>query len=210
MTTSRNAEQYSLRALGGLIRLSTLFPLSVDRAQPLPVLLVIADGRDFCRQEYARVRHELATRGLRVVVAIDGIDATSDASCDVRAVPPDVAIGEVSAGDYSAMMFVGERDVSRYQYQNALPRASESLAHQPDPFAADAVDRLIGRFIAQHKPVAAYSHGVSALAWAGVDCVSPLQDHACGGPSPSPAFAPGIVSQLWSPPARTRWDSARS
>jgi putative intracellular protease/amidase len=176
MTASSNAERYSLRALGGLIRLSTIFPLSVDRAQPLPVLVVIGDQRDFSRQEYARVRHELAARGLRVVVAVDGIDEASDASRNARAVTPDVAIGEVSAGDYSAMVFVGGRDVSRYQYHDGVPRASDSLTNEPDPCAADAVDRLIGRFIAQHKPVAAHAHGESALAWADVDCVGPLKE----------------------------------
>lgn len=183
MLTSRNTEHYSLPALAGLIRLSTLVPLSVDRTQPLPVLLVIADRGAFGRRKSAQMRHELAVRGLRVVVAVDGIEAASDASPDVRAVTPDVAIGKVSASDYSAMVCIGDRDASQCPDQDAFPRAYRSPAHQRVPIAAGAIVRLIDRFIAQNKPVAAVTHDASALAWTGIDHVSPWHGTASARPA---------------------------
>ncbi len=51
------------------------------------------------------------------------------------------------------------------------------------------VNRLIGGFIAQKKPVAALSHGVTVLAWARVNGVSPLQGRTVAAwPGGSPAF----------------------
>ena len=187
MTTTLNANR-ALLDLGAIVLLATLVSPSLVRAEPLPVLMVIAN-QDFYYQEYASVRNELAARGLRVVVAAGSTsDAIPQATSSPRGiVTPDVALSDVSAADYSAVVFVGGWGASSYQY--AFSGTYQSLAHQPDPYVADAVNRLINDFVDQDKYVAALSHGVTVLAWARVDGVSPLQGRAVAvWPGGSPAL----------------------
>ena len=81
----------------------------------------------------------------------------------------------------------------------------DSPAHQPDVLVADAVNRLIGGFIAQNKPVAGISHGVTVLAWARVNGVSPLEGRTVAAwPGGNPAFkyegqtyGRGVVAVYW-------------
>src|SRR5262245_23511467 len=80
----------------------------VAQADPLPVLMVIAN-QDFYYQEYASVRKALEARGVPVVVAAG---TTADAvPQDKRGyqwlVHLDRPLSAVSAGDYSAIVFVG-------------------------------------------------------------------------------------------------------
>ncbi len=187
MTSTLNANTRALLDLGALVLLATLVSPSLVRAEPLPVLMVLAN-QDFFYQEYATVRNELAARGLRAVVAAGSTsDAIPQASGPRGIVTPDVALGEVSAADYSAVVFVGGWGASSYQY--AFSGTYQSLAHQPDPYVADAVNRLINDFVDQDKYVAAVSHGVTVLAWARVDGVSPLQGRMVAvWPGGSPAF----------------------
>ena len=187
MTTTMNAANRSLPAFGAIVLLVTLFSPSVVRAEPLPVLMVIAN-QDFWYQEYATVRKGLQALGLPVVVAAGSTaTATPQAPDRRRIVTPDVAVTEVRASDYSAVVFVGGWGASSYQY--AFSGTYASLSYQPDPFLADSVNRLVNDFIDQDKYVAALSHGVTVLAWARVDGVSPLQGRTVAAwPGGSPAF----------------------
>jgi putative intracellular protease/amidase len=72
-------------------------------------------------------------------------------------------------------------------YQYAFEGTYSNVAYRPDPIVARTVNELINDFVAQDKYVAAICHGVSVLAWARVDGVSPLAGRALtawagGGP----------------------------
>jgi putative intracellular protease/amidase len=203
MTTTTNAGTRSLLALGAIMLLATLLSPFVVRAEPLPVLMVIAN-QDFWYQEYARVRDGLVARNLPVVVAAGRTaGAIPQASSFRRIVTPDVAVGDASASDYSAVVFVGGWGASSYQY--AFSGTYGALAHQPDPLVADAVNRLVNDFVDQDKYVAAISHGVTVLAWARVDGVSPLKGRTVAAwPGGSPAFeyggrkyGAGVIPVFW-------------
>lgn len=188
MLMTVNANTRALLDLGALALLAAFVSPSPVRAEPLPVLMVIAN-QDFYYQEYATVRNELAARGLRVVVAAGRTsDAIPQAASSPRGiVRPDLDLGDASAADYSAVVFVGGWGASSYQY--AFSGTYQSPAHQPDPYVADAVNRLINDLADQDKPVAAVSHGVTVLAWARVDGVSPLRGRTVAvSPGGSPAF----------------------
>jgi putative intracellular protease/amidase len=187
MTTTMNRDVPFRRALGALVLLATLASPSAIRADQLPVLMVIAN-QDFWYREYAQVRKELVARGLPVVVAAGRrANAIPQAPDGRRIVTPDLAVSDVTAADYSAIVFVGGWGASSYQY--AFEGTYQSAAHQPDPVVVAAVNRLINDFVDQDKPVAAISHGVSVLAWARVDGVSPLGGRTVAGyPGGSPAF----------------------
>ena len=134
------------------------------------------------------MRKELAARNLPVVVAAGSLaDAIPQESGLRRTVTPDVLVSDVSAADYSAVVFVGGWGASSYRY--AFQGTYDLPAHQPDFFVVDAVNRLIGGFIAEKKPVAGISHGVTVLAWARVNGVSPLEGRTVAAwPGGSPAF----------------------
>ena len=152
---------------------------------PLPVLMVIAN-RDFYYQEYADTRASLEGEGIAVVVA---------AATTRRAIPHggnprwlvhiDRALGDVDAADYSAIVFVGGWGSSAYQY--AFSGTYSNPAYNGDPVVKRTVNELVNDFVAQDKYVAAICHGVSVLAYARVDGVSPLAGRvvtawAGGGP----------------------------
>lgn len=163
-------------------------PAIAEAQSPQPVLMVIAN-RDYWHQEYAAVRSSLEARGLDVVVASSSLDAAipQDKRPTVL-VRPDVRVTEADASNYSAVVFVGGWGSSMYQY----------AASDPGTYAI-AANRLIGDFVAQDKPVVALSHGVTVLAWARVEGVSPLAGRtvvawAGNGPaSPRIGLADGSV-----------------
>jgi putative intracellular protease/amidase len=81
-----------------------------SRSEPLPVLMVIAN-QDFYYQEYADTRASLEAAGLEVVVAAATTEtATQEAKSALKRggtnVDPDVAISDVKAEDYSAIVFI--------------------------------------------------------------------------------------------------------
>lgn len=177
-------------------------------ASPLPVLLVIAN-RDFYYQEYANTRYSLEAAQLTVKVA---------ATTATRAVPspktgqpagtdgslmPDLALRNVNAGDYSAIVFVGGWGSSMYQYAYndpnldgaidsyyAVPRynGDDNLSDGKIAETKVVVNELINDFLAADKPVAGLCHGVTVLAWARVDGASPLKGKkVASSPTGSPA-----------------------
>lgn len=149
----------------------------VFSADPLPVLLVIADQRDFYYQEYNDTRISLEAAGLEVDVAatttsISIPHANSGQGSASGIVRPELRLDSVRAEDYSAIVFVGGWGSSMYQY--AYPGTYQTQAYNGDLATKEIVNELIDDFNDQGKHVAAICHGVTVLAWARVDGVSPI------------------------------------
>ncbi|QDU31083.1 RTX-I toxin determinant A from serotypes 1/9 [Anatilimnocola aggregata] len=152
---------------------------------PLPVLLVIADKQDFFYQEYGDTYDSLIARGVEVVVAAETTDPsvahpfTGQGAGD-GIVTPDIALADVQAENYSAIAFVGGWGASMYQY--AFPGDYANDAYDGNEATQTIVNNLIGDFIDQDKYVAAVCNGVTVLAWARVDGVSPLAGRTAAVP----------------------------
>lgn len=187
------------------MKLTTLLPvlgilvsghfLTPDAKADHPVLLIIAnDNFDF--DEYASIRRVLEAARIEVKVA---------AATTTRAIPapnpgqlagsdggvvPDLSLREVRSGDYSAIAFVGGWGASMYQYAFNDPNFDGRIDNYYHEFAFNGddslgdgrvaetkvvVNTLINEFLAADKPVAGICHGVTVLAWARVNGVSPLQ-----------------------------------
>ena len=160
-----------------------------------PVLMVLAN-RDFYYQEYSETRRALEASGLAVKVAAATTarsvptPGTGQPNGSDGGVVPDLALAGASSKDYSAIVFVGGWGSSMYQYAYNDPNLDGAIdSYYANPFyngddnlsdgkpgeAKAEVNRLINDFVDQDKYVAAICHGVSVLAWARVDGVSPLQ-----------------------------------
>lgn len=176
-------------------------------ADPLPVLMVIAN-QDFYYQEYGDTRQSLEQAGLKVEVAATTASpasphAGSGQGAGSGRVTPDVALSQADASDYSAIVFVGGWGASSYQY--AFSGTYQNAAYNGDAATKAAVNDLVNDFVAQDKYVTAICHGVSALAWARVDGVSPLAGKhvtAYEGGSPAVtingvAYANGAIPTRW-------------
>lgn len=164
-------------------------------ASPLPVLLVIADQRDFYYREYNDTRNALLSRGVDVVVAATTTQPstphwnTGQPAGTLGTITPQIALANAKSSDYSAIAFVGGWGSSMYQYayndpnfDGVIDNYYSDLLYNGDSNLTDgqiaapkvAVNNLINEFLADDKPVAAICHGVTVLAWARVDGVSPL------------------------------------
>jgi putative intracellular protease/amidase len=165
-------------------------PESLERrevfaAAPLPVLMVIADQRDFYYQEYNDTRNSLEQAGLAVDVAATTTrpsvpHANSGQGSASGVVTPELQLDSAKASDYSAIVFVGGWGSSMYQY--SFPGTYQNLAYNGDLATKAVVNNLIDDFTDQGKPVAAICHGVTVLAWARVDGVSPISGHQVAVP----------------------------
>jgi putative intracellular protease/amidase len=139
------------------------------------VLMIIANHHFFFR-EYGDPRSEFERAGFRVTVA-----AGRKSPCDPHpgsgqngsgVVQPDLALSEVRASDYDAVLFSGGWGASAYQY--AFNGRYNYAPYNGDRATKAEANRIIGEFIAQDKYVAALCNGVSVLAWARVNGRSPL------------------------------------
>jgi len=149
---------------------------AANRGTAKRVLIVIANHHFFYR-EYAEPREELERAGIEVTVA-----AGRKAPCRPHGgsgqgnsdgvVQPDLAIADVKAADYDAILFSGGWGASMYQF--AFTGRYNDPAYNGDPGTKSAVNRVINDFIAQDKYVCALCNGVSVLAWARVNGRSPL------------------------------------
>ena len=168
------------------------------------VLIVIAN-QDFFYREYGDPREELERAGVKVTVA-----AGRKAPCrphrnsgegrDGGVVRPDVALAGVRAEDYDAILFSGGWGASAYQY--AFNGRYSNATYNGDRKVKQQVNRLINEFLAQDKYVCALCNGVSVLAWARVDGISPLQGkHVC---APVREAAAGIYNGRRAQPS-CRW-----
>lgn len=154
-------------------------PAEPQPADPQPVLMVIAN-HDFYHREYFETRESLEAAGLEVVVAAATTETATPHAISVIEgrepnVTPDLALSAVRAEDYSSIVFVGGYGAASYQYAN------ESTYDNPIYNGSDEVKQivndLINDFVEQDKYLTAICNGVSVLAWARVDGVSPLDGH---------------------------------
>ena len=166
----------------------------VMSADPLPVLMVIADRQDFYYREYNEPKIALEAKGFDVVIAATTTapsipHANSGQPAWNTSVTPDIALANVNSADYSAIVFVGGWGASMYQYAYNDPNMDGVTDnyyyngnYNADPNLNDGqiapqkviVNNLINQFVASGKHVAAICHGVTVLAWARVNGVSPL------------------------------------
>ncbi len=158
----------------GLEKLETRDLMAAD---PLPVLLVIADQRDFYYQEYGDTRTSLEAAGLDVKVAATTTNPSfphqgTGEGTGTGMVTPDIAVADADASDYSAIVFVGGWGSSMYQY--SFSGTYQNAAYNGDTATKATVNNLINDFVDQDKYVTAICHGVTVLAWARVDGVSPI------------------------------------
>lgn len=141
------------------------------------VLIVIAN-EDFFYREYADPRRELENAGIRVTVA-----AGRKSSCrphpgtgegaDGGIVNPDLALSEVKADKFDAILFSGGWGASSYQF--AFPGRYDKASYNGNRNIRAEANRVINEFIEQDKYVCALCNGVSVLAWARVNGKSPLE-----------------------------------
>jgi putative intracellular protease/amidase len=141
------------------------------------VLIVIAN-EDFFYREYADPRRELENAGVRVTVA-----AGRKSSCrphpgtgegaDGGVVNPDLALSDVKADKFDAILFSGGWGASSYQF--AFPGRYDKASYNGNRSIRAEANRVINEFIEQDKYVCALCNGVSVLAWARVNGKSPLE-----------------------------------
>lgn len=165
----------------GLFALVGMNAAAVAASSPMPVLMVIAN-QDFYYQEYAAVRSSLEAQGLTVVVAAgDKRAALPQGMMSGLSVQPDRALAGTDARNYSAIAFVGGWGASSYQY--AFSGTYANSAYNGQSSVAKDANRLISEFVAHDKPVAGLNHGVTVLAWARVNGVSPINGRVVVGPA---------------------------
>lgn len=168
------------------------------------VLIVIAN-QDFFYREYAEPRQELEQAGIQVIVA-----AGRKAQCrphrgtgegaDGGVVTPDIALADVKAANYDAILFSGGWGSSMYQY--AFEGKYDNNVYNGDRETKAEVNRVINEFLAAGKYTCALCNAVSVLAWARVDGKSPLQGkHVC---APTRQAAAGIYNGRRDQPS-CRW-----
>ena len=87
-------------------------------------------------------------------------------------VDPDLALADANADEFSGIVFVGGYGAASYQY--AFDGVYDNPSYQGDPTTKEVVNELINNFVAQDKYVTAICNGVTVLAWARVEGVSPL------------------------------------
>ncbi len=185
-------------------------PASTPAASPVAkatgkrVLIVIAN-QDFYYREYGDPRQELERAGIRVTVAA-GKKApcrphrSSGEGADGGVVTPDLALADVKAADFDAILFSGGWGSSMYQF--AFNGRYNNAAYNGDQKTKAEVNRVINEFLAADKYVCGLCNAVSVLAWARVDGKSPLQGkRVCAPPRQA---APGIYNGRQDQPS-CRW-----
>jgi putative intracellular protease/amidase len=159
------------------MRIEALESRDMFNADPLPVLMVIADQQDFYYQEYGDTRASLEASGVEVQVAATTTNpstphANSGQGDEDGVVVPDLALSSVDPADYSAIVFVGGWGSSMYQYD--FPGDYQNDLYDGDIATKEIVNDLINDFLDEDKYVAAICHATTILSWARVDGASPI------------------------------------
>ena len=149
---------------------------TTGNTQGKKVLIVIANYHFFYR-EYADPKQELERAGIKVTVAAGqkGLcrpHGGSGQGPDGGNVQADIALKDVKASDYDAILFSGGWGSSAYQF--AFNGRYNEAAYNGERAVKTEVNRVINEFMAQDKYVCALCNAVSVLAWARVDGKSPL------------------------------------
>lgn len=188
--TTKARQAKTLGSRSGRLTVEALEARELLTASPLPVLLVVADQRDFFYKEYADTRLSLENEGVGVVVAATTTQPTTPHPGSGQpwwtdgTIIPDITLAAVDPADYSAIAFVGGWGSSMYQYafpyQGGVVGAPVVNDYQDDlydgdPAVKEHVNTLINEFLAADKYVAAVCNAVLILAWARIDGVSPLE-----------------------------------
>lgn len=186
------AQDYRAGALMGQILAQEIRASWDQQPEPnLPVLMVIAN-RDFYYQEYGDTRQSLESAGHPVEVtaettALSFPHAGTGEPSGFQGLTPDLSLADVDAADYSAIVFVGGWGSSQYQYD--FPGTYSNPSYDGNAPTQAIVNNLINDFVDQDKWVSAICFGVSVLAWARVDGVSPLDGKdVCTYQAGSPAM----------------------
>lgn len=150
-------------------------------AQPLPVLMVIADQQDFYYKEYNDTRTSLEAAGVDVIVAATTTNISTPHSNSGQGwensgqgwensgqVPPDIALNQVNSEDYSAIVFVGGWGSSMYQYTSFTGDYANDL-YDGDVATKILVNDLINEFDAAEKFLGFICHATTIGAWSRVD-----------------------------------------
>jgi putative intracellular protease/amidase len=88
-------------------------------------------------------------------------------------VNPDLALSDVKADKFDAILFSGGWGASSYQF--AFPGRYDKASYNGNRSIRAEANRVINEFIEQDKYVCALCNGVSVLAWARVNGKSPLE-----------------------------------
>ena len=170
------------------------------------VLIVIAN-QDFFYREYADPREELERAGFQVTVAAGRKSPcrphpNSGQGAGDGVVNPDLALTDVQAKDYDAILFSGGWGSSAYQY--AFNGRYNNATYNGDRAVKTRVNQVINDFLEQGKYTCALCNAVSVLAWARVDGQSPLKGKTvCAPPRQAPPGIyngqPGQPSCRWHP-----------
>lgn len=173
------------------------------------VLLVIANYHFFYR-EYSEPRQELERAGIQVTVAAGrrGVCRPHNGSgegADGGEVRAEVALSEVKAEDYDALLFSGGWGASMYQF--AFNGRYDEAAYNGERAVKVQANRLINEFLTQKKYVGALCNGTSILAWARVNGKSPLEGKiVC---APTRQAAAGIYNGQRAQPS-CRWHAEQN
>ncbi len=148
-----------------------------DNDTQRPALIVIPNN-DFYYTEYGTPRRELESAGIPVVVGagrrqLSTPHPNSGQGADGGRVTPDIDLASARATNYSTIVFVGGWGASQYQY--AFQGTYANAAYNATPAIRADANRLINEFLSQNKYVGGICLGVSDLAWARVNGVSPIR-----------------------------------
>ncbi|MCC7419445.1 MAG: DJ-1/PfpI family protein [Planctomycetaceae bacterium] len=184
-------------------------PAAASSAAGKRVLIVIANHHFFYR-EYGDPRQELERAGVKVTVAAGRVAPCrphegSGQGANGGVVTPDIAIANVKADDYDAILFSGGWGASMYQF--AFNGRYNDASYNGDRATKTQVNRVINDFVAQDKYVAALCNGTSVLAWARVNGKSPLAGkRVC---APQREAPPGIYEGRPAQPS-CRWHAEKN
>lgn len=171
---SRRLSRKNHRASSAAPGSESLEVRTVLSADPLPVLMVIADQQDFYFKEYNDTRVSLEAAGVDVVVAATttGLSTphwnSGQGWGNSGQVAPDIALSQVDSADYSAIVFVGGWGSSMYQYSTFTGDYVNNL-YDGDMATKTLVNDLINEFDASGKYLGFICHATTIGAWSRVN-----------------------------------------
>lgn len=180
-------------------------PDADGRPTTAPRVLIVVANQDFFYREYGDPRDELEKAGFRVTVAAGtkGLcrpHGGSGQGSEGGMIQADLALADVNASDYQAVLFSGGWGSSMYQF--AFTGRYDNASYNGTAAIKRDANRVIGDFLKQDKYVCALCNGVTVLAWARVDGQSPLKGkRVC---APTRQAAAGIYNGQRAQPS-CRW-----